>query len=90
MTQILLFVIIYGVGYGGTIPVSSSLRASYFGRKAYATITGYVTLFTAITNIVYPVFAGWTYDATGSYLGLHHYCGASGAIHSIHVLRQKA
>ena len=67
MTQILLFVIIYGVGYGGTIPVSSSLRASYFGRKAYATITGYVTLFTAITNIVYPVFAGWTYDATGSY-----------------------
>jgi len=28
MTQILLFVLIYGVGYGGTIPVSFSLRAS--------------------------------------------------------------
>ena len=55
------------MGYGGTIPVSSSLRASYFGRKAYATITGYTTLFTAITIIVYPIFVGWAYDATVSY-----------------------
>ncbi len=65
--QIMLFVILYGVGYGGTIPVSTSLRASYFGRKAYATITGYVTFFTAMTNIVYPIFAGWSYDVSGSY-----------------------
>ena len=68
MTQILLFVIIYGVGYCGMIPVQSSLRASYFGIKAYTTIIGYNTLFTAITNIVYPVFVGWTHDATGSYI----------------------
>ncbi len=67
MGQILLFVVIYGIGYGGTIPVSSSLRASYFGRKAYATITGISTLFTALTNIAYPIFAGWTYDVSGSY-----------------------
>jgi MFS family permease len=66
---ILLFVVLYGVGYGGTIPVSISLRASYFGRKAYATITGYTTFFTALTNIVYPIFAGWSYDVTGSYGG---------------------
>lgn len=67
MSQIMLFVILYGIGYGGTIPVSTSLRASYFGRKAYATITGYTTFFTAITNIVYPIFAGWSYDVSGSY-----------------------
>jgi MFS family permease len=67
--MILLFVILYGIGYGGTIPVSTSLRASYFGRKAYATITGYTTFFTALTNIVYPIFAGWSYDLTGSYGG---------------------
>jgi MFS family permease len=65
--QIMLFVILYGVGYGGTIPVSTSLRASYFGRKTYATITGYTTFFTAMTNIVYPIFAGWSYDVSGSY-----------------------
>jgi len=46
------------VWYGETIPVSSSLRANYFGRKTYATITGYTTLFTALTKIVYLIFAG--------------------------------
>jgi MFS family permease len=66
---IMLFVVLYGIGYGGTIPVSTSLRASYFGRKAYATITGYITFFTALTNIIYPIFAGWSYDVSGSYVG---------------------
>jgi MFS family permease len=65
--QIMLFVIIFGLGYGGTIPVRISLRASYFGRKAFATITGYSTLFMSISNIVYPIFAGWSYDLSGSY-----------------------
>lgn len=67
LPQIMLFVVLFGLGYGGTIPVQSSLRASYFGRKAYATITGYTTFFTAMTNIAYPIFAGWTFDVTGSY-----------------------
>ena len=69
LPMIMLFVVLYGIGYGGTIPVSTSLRASYFGRKAYATITGYITFFTAITNIAYPIFAGWSYDVSGSYVG---------------------
>jgi len=65
---IMLFALIYGVGYGITIPAQTSLRASYFGRKAYATITGYTTFFTAITNVAYPTFAAWIYDTTGSYI----------------------
>ncbi len=68
MTQVIMFVVIFGMGYGGSIPTASSLRANYFGRKAYATITGYVTFFQAITNIAYPVFAGWSYDVAGSYV----------------------
>ena len=65
---IMLFALIYGVGYGITIPAQTSLRANYFGRKAYATITGYTTFFTAITNVAYPTFAAWIYDTTGSYI----------------------
>ncbi|MBT7914664.1 hypothetical protein HN588_12235, partial [Candidatus Bathyarchaeota archaeon] len=41
--------------------------ASYFGRKAYATITGYTTFFGAISNVAYPIFAGWCYDVYKSY-----------------------
>lgn len=66
--MIMVFALFYGVGYGITIPSQTSLRANYFGRKAYATITGYTTLFIAITNVAYPVFAGWIYDTTGSYI----------------------
>ncbi|RLG97202.1 hypothetical protein DRO27_00555 [Candidatus Bathyarchaeota archaeon] len=65
---IMLFALFYGVGYGITIPSQTSLRANYFGRKAYATITGYSTLFGAITNVAYPLFAAWIYDTTGSYI----------------------
>ena len=65
---IMLFALVYGVGYGITIPAQTSLRANYFGRKAYATITGYTTLFGAITNVAYPLFAAWIYDTTGSYI----------------------
>ncbi|MCW4051170.1 MAG: MFS transporter [Candidatus Bathyarchaeota archaeon] len=65
---IMAFAVIYGIGYGITIPAQTSLRADYFGRKAYATITGYTTFFTAITNVVYPTFAAWIYDTTGSYI----------------------
>ncbi len=66
--MIMTFAVVYGVGYGITIPSQTSLRASYFGRKAYATITGYTTMFIAVTNVAYPVFAGWIYDTTGSYI----------------------
>ena len=65
--MIMMFALLFGVGYGITIPAQTSLRANYFGRKAYATITGYITFFMAITNVAYPVFAAWIYDTTGSY-----------------------
>ena len=67
LVDVTLFVLVYGLGYGGAMPVKHSIRASYFGRRAFATITGYTTLFGALTNIAYPVFAGWSYDVTGSY-----------------------
>ncbi|MFC1803702.1 MFS transporter [Thermoproteota archaeon] len=65
---IMVFALVYGVGYGITIPAQISLRANYFGRKAYATITGYTTFFISITNVAYPTFAAWIYDTTGSYI----------------------
>lgn len=67
LPQIMLLVVLFGLGYGGIIPVAVTLRANYFGLKAFATITGYTTLFTAITGIAYPIIAGWSYDFAGSF-----------------------
>ncbi len=62
-----VFVVVYGIAYGGAIPVYMAIIGEYFGRKNYATIRGFNQLFHVPTTVVGPVFAGWVYDTTGSY-----------------------
>ena len=67
MTQVWVFVVVYGISYGGAIPVYMAIVGEYFGRKNYATIRGFNQLFHIPTTVSGPVFAGWIYDTTGSY-----------------------
>ena len=67
MAQVWLFVVVYGIAYGGAIPVYMAIVGEYFGRKNYATIRGYNQLFHIPTTVSGPIFAGWIYDTTGSY-----------------------
>ncbi len=62
-----LFVIIYGLGYGGAIPLTVALRADLFGRKNYATIAGITMTLAMIGTVTAPLFAGYLYDTTQSY-----------------------
>jgi MFS family permease len=62
-----LFVIVYGLGYGGAIPLTVALRADLFGRTNYATISGITMPLTMIATVVAPLFAGYLYDTTQSY-----------------------
>jgi MFS family permease len=66
--MLILFVVLFGTGYGGVMPTKSSIRAAYFGRKSFATITGWTNFFSAISGVAYPIFAGWSYDVSGSYI----------------------
>jgi MFS family permease len=63
-----VFLILFGFGSGANTPVSILVRGRYFGRKAYGSIAGTSTLFPAPISLVSPVFAGWVYDTTGSYM----------------------
>ncbi|MDD4877348.1 MAG: MFS transporter [Dehalococcoidales bacterium] len=65
--QVYIFLAIYGIGYGGGIPVYVAMRGEYFGRKAFATIAGIFQTFLVIPTVVGPIFAGYIYDVTGSY-----------------------
>ena len=67
MTQVWLFVVVYGIAYGGAIPIYMAIVGEYFGRKNYATIRGFNQLFHIPTTVSGPVFAGWIYDTTGNY-----------------------
>ena len=62
-----LSVAVYGVGYGGAIPLSIAFRGQLFGRKIFATIGGVTAAFTAGATVAAPILAGYIYDTSGSY-----------------------
>jgi len=67
MSLLYLFLIVYGLGYGGGIPLPTALRADLFGRKSFATITGMITPITMVSGMAGPIFAGYVYDVSRSY-----------------------
>ena len=62
-----LFVVVYGLGYGGVIPLTTALRADLFGRSNYATIAGITMSIGTVGTVLGPLFAGYLYDTTQSY-----------------------
>ena len=64
---IIPFLLLYGPGYGGGIPLRPALQADYFGIQSFGTIMGLMSIPSMIGGLFSPVFAGWVYDVTGSY-----------------------
>ena len=63
-----LFAVLYGIGFGGRIPLMTAIRGEFFGRKAFATIMGLGQAPNNIMLIGAPIFAGYMFDATGTYI----------------------
>jgi MFS family permease len=61
------FIILFGLGFGGPVPMTLSLLQDYFGRGSYSTVVGMCMGVLMIANIVGPPFAGWIFDLTGHY-----------------------
>ena len=64
---IIPFLLLYGPGYGGPIPLRSALQADYFGVRSFGTILGLMSAISMIGGIASPIVAGWFFDTTGSY-----------------------
>ena len=68
MGMIYVWFVLYGIGNGVmNVPVTV-LKARYFGRKAFGSILGMSSLFATPVGILAPVYVGWVYDTTGSYM----------------------
>ena len=63
-----IFALLYGIGFGGRNPLTTAIRGEYFGRKAFATIMGISQFPMNIGMIGAPLFAGYMFDTTNSYL----------------------
>ena len=62
-----LFAVLMGVGFGGRTPLTTAIRGVYFGRKAFASITGISMIPMNILLLAAPLYAGIAFDRTGSY-----------------------
>jgi MFS family permease len=64
---LMLFVVLYGIGYGSQAPMSIALLREYFGRARLGTILGLATGVAYTGSLVGAPIAGWVYDNYGSY-----------------------
>jgi sugar phosphate permease len=65
--QMAIFIGLYAPAYGGQSVLVHSIRAEYFGRRAYGSIMGYMNLVWYTGSFIGPIFAAWVWEKTGSY-----------------------
>ncbi len=63
-----VFAILLGIGFGGRTPLTTAIRGVYFGRKAFASITGISMIPMNVLLLIAPLAAGIDYDQNGSYV----------------------
>lgn len=75
---LLVALAVFGVAYGGTIPLRPAIQADYFGLRAFGKIQGVMMAVLTAGGVVSPVFMGWVFDWTGSYrLALEAFAAAA-------------
>ena len=48
-------------------PLGWIALGSFFGRQSFATLLGIMSVFYSLGMLLFPVYAGWVFDVTGSY-----------------------
>ena len=66
--MIYVWFIVYGIGHGLTYTLNSLMRGRYFGRKAFGSIGGVSRALMMPAGVVAPIWFGWVYDTSGSYI----------------------
>jgi len=64
---IVVFIVIFSIGWGGAVPMLSGLLREYFGRERLSTIIGCAGSVMMVGQITGPPLAGWIFDHYGYY-----------------------
>ena len=62
-----VFTALHGMAWGVRGTLLSTIRADYFGRRSYATISGYSSLVAMLGMTAGPLFSGAMFDLVGDY-----------------------
>jgi MFS family permease len=63
--------IVFGMAYGGTMPLYASLARSAFPPRILGTVLGAATMLSGLGMALGPLVGGWLYDRYGSYTWLY-------------------
>ena len=66
--MLVLFAVLFGIGFGGRNPLTVAIRGDYFGQTSFGRILGLSTVPMNILMLVAPPFAGWMRDVRGDYI----------------------
>lgn len=67
---LVLFAVILGVGYGGSVALSPAVVADLFGVHGLGAMLGVIYGGSAFTSLAWPPLAGYIVDRTGGYSGV--------------------
>jgi MFS family permease len=67
MVAVYLFIALFGIGFGGNVPLMPAIRAEYFGRSALGKIQGFMNPLMMMAGFFGPILGGYLFDRTGSY-----------------------
>jgi len=70
-SQFYTLAVIFGVAYGGGMPLYASLARDYFGQHIMGTVFGAATMLSALGMSVGPWFGGWVFDSFHNYAWLY-------------------
>jgi MFS family permease len=62
---------VFGLAYGGVMPLYAVLARDYFGPRIMGTVFGAATMASSLGMAVGPAIGGWIFDRFGSYAAMH-------------------
>jgi len=67
LDQFYAVAIVFGMAYGGVMPLYAVLAREYFGTRILGSVMGAAILVSALGMSAGPLIGGWLYDTYGSY-----------------------
>jgi MFS family permease len=71
LSEFYALAVIFGVAYGGGMPLYASLARDYFGQHIMGTVFGAATMLSSLGMALGPVAGGWVFDTFHNYAWLY-------------------
>jgi len=71
LSEFYTLAVVFGVAYGGGMPLYASLARDYFGQHIMGTVFGAATMLSSLGMSLGPVVGGWIFDTYHNYAWLY-------------------